>query len=69
MALIQLENISLSFGEAPLLNKINLQIDSKERIFLIGRNGMGKSCLLKVILGHTIRLVKVESQTKRVVGG
>ena len=52
MALIQLENISLSFGEAPLLNKINLQIDSKERIFLIGRNGMGKSCLLKVILGQ-----------------
>lgn len=52
MTLIRLENLSLSFGEAPLLNKINLQIDSKERIFLIGRNGMGKSCLLKVILGQ-----------------
>jgi len=52
MALIRLENVSLSFGEAPLLNKVNLQIDPKERIFLIGRNGMGKSCLLKVIMGH-----------------
>src|SRR5207302_11314183 len=52
MALIRLENLSLAFGEAPLLDKINLQIDSRERIFLIGRNGMGKSCLLKVLMGH-----------------
>lgn len=51
MALIHLENLSLAFGEAPLFDKINLQIEPKERIFLIGRNGMGKSCLLKVILG------------------
>ncbi len=51
MALLHLENLSLAFGEAPLLDKINLQIEPKERIFLIGRNGMGKSCLLKVILG------------------
>lgn len=52
MTLLRLENISLAFGEAPLLDKINLQIDPRERIFLIGRNGMGKSCLLKVILGQ-----------------
>ncbi len=52
MPLINLENVSLAFGEAPLLDKINLQIDHKERIFLIGRNGMGKSSLLKVIMGH-----------------
>lgn len=51
MSIIRLENISLAFGEAPLLDKINLQINPKERIFLIGRNGMGKSCLLKVIQG------------------
>jgi ABC transport system ATP-binding/permease protein len=52
MALIHLENVSLAFGEAPLLDKINLQINEKERIFLIGRNGMGKSSLFKVIMGH-----------------
>ncbi len=51
MSLIRLENISLAFGESPLLNKINLKIEPRERIFLIGRNGMGKSCLLKVIMG------------------
>lgn len=52
MSLIRLESISLAFGEAPLLDKINFQIEAKERVFLIGRNGMGKSCFLKVIMGH-----------------
>lgn len=52
MSLIRLEKVSLAFGEAPLLDKINLQIFPKERVFLIGRNGMGKSCLLKIIMGH-----------------
>ena len=51
MALIHLDNISLSFGEAPLLKTVSLQIEPRERTFLIGRNGMGKSCLFKVILG------------------
>jgi len=51
MALIHLENVSLSFGDVPLLDKANLQIEPRERIFLIGRNGTGKSCLLKVIAG------------------
>ncbi len=51
MSLIHLENLSLAFGEAPLLDKIDLQIEPGERIFLIGRNGTGKSCLLKIISG------------------
>ena len=50
--LIKLTNATLSFGENPLLDKVNLQIDAREKIFLIGRNGMGKSCLLKVLAGH-----------------
>lgn len=49
MALIRLENISLAFGEDPLFDNIGFQIEPGERIFLIGRNGMGKSCLFKVI--------------------
>lgn len=52
MNLLRLENVSLAFGEAPLLDQVNLQIDAHERIFLIGRNGMGKSCLLKLINGE-----------------
>lgn len=49
--MLKLEHISLSFGEAPLLDKVDLKIEPRERIFLIGRNGMGKSCFLKVISG------------------
>lgn len=49
MSLLQLENISLSFGEHPILDQVNLQIKPNERLFLIGRNGMGKSSLLKII--------------------
>lgn len=52
ISLVRLENVSLAFGEAPLLDKINFQIEPRERIFLIGRNGMGKSCLLKVLMGQ-----------------
>jgi ATP-binding cassette subfamily F protein uup len=44
-----LRDISLSFGKHPLLDKINLSLDRNERIALIGRNGMGKSTLLKII--------------------
>jgi ATP-binding cassette subfamily F protein uup len=52
MTLIRAENISLTFGQTNILNKINFQIDEQDKIFLVGRNGMGKSCLFKVILGE-----------------
>jgi len=49
MALINLRNISLAFGGPPLLIDISLRIQKGERICLLGRNGTGKSTLLKVI--------------------
>ncbi len=52
MPLIRLDNATLAFGTVPILDKVNMQIDHKEKIFLIGRNGMGKSCLMKVLMGH-----------------
>jgi ATP-binding cassette subfamily F protein uup len=52
MSLIRIENISLTFGQTNILNKVNLNIEPHDKIFLIGRNGMGKSCLLKVITGQ-----------------
>jgi ATP-binding cassette subfamily F protein uup len=51
MALLFLRDIQLSFGSAPLLNKINLQIEANDRLCIVGRNGEGKSTLLKVIEG------------------
>lgn len=51
MALLRLQNIQLSFGGPALLDGVNLSIEPNERICLIGRNGAGKSSLLKVING------------------
>ena len=51
MALLRLQNIQLSYGGPALLDDINLSIEPNERICLIGRNGAGKSSLLKIISG------------------
>jgi ABC transport system ATP-binding/permease protein len=52
MPLITLRNLHLSFGDAPLLDSVNLSIEKGERISLLGRNGAGKSTLMKVIMGE-----------------
>lgn len=51
MSLISLQNITLSFGGPPILQHITLQIEPGERVCLIGRNGEGKSSLMKLISG------------------
>jgi len=49
MALIQLQNIQVSFGGPALLDNLSMTINPNERICLIGRNGAGKSTLMKVL--------------------
>lgn len=51
MALLTLRDINLGFGGPNLLNALNLQIEPKERLCLLGRNGEGKSTLMKLIAG------------------
>jgi len=51
MALITLLDASLAFGHVPLLHHANFALESSERIGLIGRNGTGKSSLLKILAG------------------
>ncbi len=51
MPYITLDNASLAFGHHALLDHAAFQLDAGERVGLIGRNGAGKSSLLKVIAG------------------
>lgn len=51
MNILSAENLSKSYSEKVLLNNINLNIDSKEKIGLVGVNGTGKSTLLKILVG------------------
>ena len=51
MALVSMQDVSVSFGGPLLLDRVNLQIESGERICLVGRNGVGKSTLMRLING------------------
>lgn len=51
MPLIRLDHAHLAFGHVPLLDEAALQIDAGERVCLVGRNGEGKSTLLRVLSG------------------
>ena len=46
------DRVSLAFGHLPLFKEADLRIEPGERICLIGRNGAGKSSLLKVVSGE-----------------
>jgi ATP-binding cassette subfamily F protein uup len=47
-----MQDVSVGFGGRPLLEHINLQIEAGDRICLLGRNGVGKSTLMKLITGE-----------------
>ncbi len=51
MSLLRLQNICVSFGDAALLDNVELKLDPGERVCLVGRNGQGKSTLLRVLHG------------------
>ena len=52
MPLLRLNNVSLAFGHRALLDKVNLEMFRGERVCLVGRNGEGKSSLLRIINGE-----------------
>lgn len=49
MPLVSLEGVSLEYGDTPLLLSADLNIDVGERVCIIGRNGAGKTSLLKIL--------------------
>ena len=50
MTLVRFDEVSLEFGDTPLLVKADFSIGAKERVCLIGRNGAGKSSMLKMMM-------------------
>ena len=81
MALISCQRLRIAFGGSLLLDDANLQIERGERLGLLGRNGEGKSTLLKIISGAIspdagevirdsgTRVSLVEQQVPELVGG
>ncbi len=63
MALVSLQDVSLGFGGALLLDNVNLEIEEGERVCLVGRNGAGKSTLMKLFAGE------IEPDSGRVLRG
>src|ERR1700751_276969 len=51
MPLLRLDYVSLAYGYLPLLAHVDFQIESGERVCLVGRNGTGKTSLLRVLAG------------------
>ena len=52
MPLLTLDAVSLAFGMQPLLDQASMTIEAGERVCLLGRNGEGKSTLLKIVSGE-----------------
>ena len=54
MPLVSLDHIRMAYGHLPLLDDANLLIETGERVSVIGRNGTGKSTLLRIISGDVV---------------
>src|ERR1700730_1957618 len=52
MPLVSLDRVSIAYGHLPLLDEASLQIEVRERVSVIGRNGTGKSTLLRMLAGE-----------------
>ena len=81
MALLRLQNIHLSFGLPPLLDGVEFSLERGERVALVGRNGEGKSTLMKIISGEVkpddgeiylqqgARIARLEQEVPRDIDG
>jgi ATP-binding cassette subfamily F protein uup len=54
LILLRLQQVHLAFGDVAILDDVDLQIDAGDRVCLIGRNGAGKSSLIKLLVGEQL---------------
>ncbi len=64
MALMGLQDVRMAFGGPLLLDGVNLQLEKGERVCLLGRNGEGKSTLLRILAGELEPPVGIISRQK-----
>jgi ATP-binding cassette subfamily F protein uup len=54
MPLLRLDKVSLAFGHRPLLEEVDLELGRGERVCLVGRNGEGKSSLMRILCDEIV---------------
>ena len=67
MPLLRFDEVSIAYGDQPLLDKASFQIDAGERVCLIGRNGAGKSTLMRLVAGVALPddgVIRLDDGTK-----
>ena len=53
--MVSIDNICVEFSARPLLTDVSFVVNQKDRIALVGKNGAGKSTMLKIIAGMPLR--------------
>ena len=51
---LRLDNVHLAYGSRPLLEQASLQVEPGERVCIVGRNGEGKSSLMRLVNGDAL---------------
>ncbi|MDR0857132.1 MAG: Fe-S cluster assembly ATPase SufC [Mycoplasmataceae bacterium] len=71
MPALILENIDINIGDKRILNNINLKLEDRDVVALVGPNGVGKSTLLKAIMNHPSTIISrgnIELNGEKLVG-
>ena len=63
--IIEFENVSKSFGDLKVLNKLNLEVKDGEKLALVGPSGSGKTTILRILM-ELLRLGKKVINLKQI---
>lgn len=61
---LHLDNISVSFGENEILKNVCFEVNTKDKVAIVGRNGCGKTTLLRVITGEQDIDIDIKNESK-----